>query len=85
MLAFNVRRVSQGALVKSARYSEGIMRQRKTRNCWRFYVNYGQGWEHEITEYTFAEMRENRKAYRENCPYPLRVRFGRERIEAANG
>lgn len=57
--------------------------KRKTRDCWRFYVNYGfgNGWEHEITEYTWAEMKENRKAYRENCPYPLRVVFGRERIE----
>ena len=58
--------------------------QRKTRTCWRFYINYGfgDGWEHEITEYTLAEMRENRKAYRENCPqYPLRIVRGRERIE----
>lgn len=54
--------------------------KRKTRDCWRFYVNYGQGWEHEITEYTWEGMRVNRRAYRENCQYPLRVKFGRERI-----
>lgn len=54
---------------------------RKTVNCWRFYLNYGQGWEHEITEYTRDAMKENRKAYRENCPYPLKIVFGRERIE----
>ncbi len=54
---------------------------RKTRTCWRFYLNYGQGWEHEITEYTREAMLENRKAYRQNCPqYPLRVVRGRERI-----
>lgn len=26
-------------------------------------------------------MKENRKAYRENCNYPLRIVKGRERIE----
>jgi hypothetical protein len=56
---------------------------RKTRTCWRFYINYGfgDGWEHEITEYTREAMRENRKAYRENCSYPLRIVRGREPIE----
>lgn len=54
---------------------------RKTRDCWRFYCNYGQGWEHEITEYTKAAMIENKKAYQENSPYPLRIVKGRERIE----
>jgi hypothetical protein len=57
-------------------------RKRKTVDCWRFYVNYGQGWEHEITEYTRETMRENRRLYRENCRYPLKVVFGRERIES---
>lgn len=57
---------------------------RKTVDCWRFYLNYGGGWEHEITEYTRAEMKENRKAYRENCAYPLRIVKGREPVEAAN-
>lgn len=45
---------------------------------WQFYVEYGAGWEYEIFELTFAEMKEQRKAYRENCPYPLRIRRGRE-------
>ncbi len=56
---------------------------RKTRDCWRFYLHYGQGWEHEITEYTFEAMKVNRKAYRENCSYPLRIVKGRERIVEA--
>lgn len=46
---------------------------RKTVDVWLFFLNYGQGWEHEITEDTREAMKENRKAYRENCPYPLRV------------
>jgi hypothetical protein len=47
---------------------------RKTRDAWDFYVNYGQGWEYEIREFTREGMRENRKAYRENAgQYPLRI------------
>jgi hypothetical protein len=57
--------------------------QRKTRDVWRFWLNYGQGWEHECTELTREAMRENRRAYRENCPYPLRIVKGRERILTA--
>lgn len=59
------------------------MRARKTRDCWRFFVNYGHGhgWEHETTEFSLDAMREQRRAYRENCAYPLRIRRGRERIE----
>jgi hypothetical protein len=45
---------------------------------WKFYLNYGQGWEYEIFEETYAGMKENRKAYRENCTYPLRISRGRE-------
>ena len=45
---------------------------------WRFYCNYGQGWEYEIFEETHAGMVENRKAYLENSPYPLRISRGRE-------
>jgi hypothetical protein len=54
---------------------------RKTQDVWRFYVNYGGGWEHEISEYSREEMKVNRKAYRENCRYPLKIVKGRERIE----
>lgn len=56
-------------------------RERKTRDVWRFFVNYGQGWEHETTELSRDAMKENRRAYRESCPYPLRIRRGRDRIE----
>lgn len=45
---------------------------------WKFYVNYGAGWEYECFELTRKEMIENRKAYRENCTYPLKVVRGRE-------
>ena len=43
---------------------------------WEFHVNYGfgDGWEHEGTELTREAMRVNRKAYREDCPYPLKIK-----------
>lgn len=45
---------------------------------WKFFCHYGQGWEYEIFEDTRAGMIENRKAYRENSPYPLKIVRGRE-------
>jgi len=46
---------------------------------WKFYLNYGQGWEYETFETTLAGMKENRKAYREACPqYALKITRGRE-------
>ena len=45
---------------------------------YKFYCNYGQGWEYELFEETYSGMKENRKAYRENSPYPLRISRGRE-------
>lgn len=56
--------------------------QRKTRDVWRMYVDYGFGWEYELTEYSGKEISQRRKEYRENCPqFPTRVCKGRERIE----
>ena len=56
------------------------MYQRKTIDTWRLYVNYGQGWEHEITEFSRAEARQRRREYRENCPqYSTRIVYRRER------
>lgn len=59
--------------------------QRKTRDCWRLFVNYGygHGWEHELTEYSREEGRKRLQEYRENCPqYPAKLVKSRERIEA---
>ena len=59
------------------------MYRRKTRDTWQLHVNYGLGWEHEITEDTYREAREARREYRENCPqYPVKLVRKRERIEA---
>ena len=54
------------------------MRINKYLYGWKFYLNYGQGWEYEIFEETRAGMKKNRQAYRENCAYPLRIVHGRE-------
>jgi hypothetical protein len=58
---------------------------RKTRDTWQLHVLYPgpHGWEHELTEDSFREIRQRRKEYRENCPqYPTRIVCKRERIEA---
>lgn len=58
--------------------------QRKTRDVFRLYVNYGGGWEHEITEDTRREIRARYLEYRQNCPqYACRWRKVREKIEGA--
>lgn len=45
---------------------------------WKFYCNYGQGWEYETFESTYEDMKTNKKAYRDNSPYPLKITRGRE-------
>lgn len=42
--------------------------QRKTRDVYRLFVDYGQGWEHELDEFSLREIRQRQKEYRENCP-----------------
>ena len=54
------------------------MRKNKYIYGWKIYVNYGQGWEYETFEETFAKMKENRKAYTKNCQYPFKITKGRE-------
>ena len=57
--------------------------KRKTRDEWQLWINYGQGWEHEISEDTGAELKVRRQEYRDNCPeYPTRVKVKRVRIDA---
>lgn len=55
---------------------------RKTVDTWELWTNYGQGWGHETTELSWREMREQKRAYRENCPgVRLMVKKRRERKE----
>lgn len=48
--------------------------QRKTRDEWRLWIDYGQGWEHETTEDTGTLIRTRCREYRENCQeYPRKI------------
>jgi len=44
------------------------MKTRKTRDEYQMFSDYGQGWEHELSEDTWKEMRERLKEYRSNAP-----------------
>lgn len=60
-----------------------MSRVRKTRDALHLFVNYGHGWEHEVTEYRLADIKARVREYRENCPqYPVKWGFRRERVEA---
>jgi len=49
-------------------------RARKTRDEYQLHVCYGQGYEHEVTEDTWKEIKLRAKEYRENCPqYPCKI------------
>jgi hypothetical protein len=41
---------------------------RKTTDEYQLLANHGQGWEHETTEQTRAEIKERLKEYRANAP-----------------
>ena len=60
--------------------------QRKTRDEWHIYVNYGlgDGWELETVELTRQEAKRQIKCYRENCPYPVKLVKRRVAIETKN-
>ena len=55
-----------------------MKRENKYLYGWKFFCDYGQGYEYETFEETFEGMKENRKAYRESSPYPLKISRGRE-------
>lgn len=57
------------------------MYKRRTRDTWQLHIDYGQGWEHEVTEFSFSEIRQRAKEYRENAPqYPRKIVAKRERM-----
>lgn len=59
--------------------------QRKTEDEWQLHVNYGHGWEHELSESTYKEARQRLKDYRDNCPQcPTKLVKRRVRIGAAD-
>lgn len=57
--------------------------QRKTKDVWEFWVDYGQGWEHETTEASRKDAVAQRRCYRDNGIYaPIKIRRRREPIVA---
>ena len=51
------------------------MYTRKTVDEFQLWVDYGQGFEHEISEESRDELRQRVKEYRENCPqYALKTK-----------
>jgi len=44
------------------------MRERTTIDAWEILCNYGDGWEHECTEFTLRQTKQRLKEYRENSP-----------------
>lgn len=53
---------------------------RKTIDVWEMYVDYGCGWEYELSEYSLQEIKKRKKEYKENCPqYPVKIVKKRER------
>lgn len=59
--------------------------QRKTRDEYRLWIDYGQGWELEVTEDTGTAIRERCREYRENCPQYPRKRTGPHRVRLEAG
>jgi hypothetical protein len=58
---------------------------RKTRNEWRLHIDYGQGFEHEVSEDTLTEINARCREYRENCPeYPRKI-TGPHRVKVEAG
>ena len=56
--------------------------KRKTVDVWKMYVDYGQGWEYELSEYSREAIKRRRNEYAKNCPqYPVKIVAGREKIK----
>lgn len=46
---------------------------RKTVDSWQIHVNYGSGWEHECTEFSRKDAISQKRIYRENVSYPVKI------------
>lgn len=56
--------------------------ERKTKDEWMVEGNYGYGWEVVSYDETYEEAKQMLKDYRENEPYPFRIRKHRVPKEA---
>lgn len=54
---------------------------RKTKDVYILLSNYGYGWEEEIEEETFKDIKQRLKEYKENCPqYSFTYKKRREKL-----
>lgn len=60
--------------------------KRKTIDRWDIMVNYGYGWECEVSEYTWVEAKQTAKEYRENAfgRFSVKIEKRREKLEENN-
>ena len=57
------------------------MYKRKTKDIYEIWTNYGYGWECETRATTYAEAKQDYKAYRENTNAQIKIKKRRERLE----
>ena len=57
------------------------MYKRKTKDIYELWTNYGYGWECETRATTYAEAKQDYKAYRENTNAQIKIKKRRERLE----
>ena len=54
---------------------------RRTKDVWKLFVDYGQGYEYELSEESLSEAKQRVREYRENCPqYPTKIKRCREKL-----
>jgi len=57
------------------------MYQRKTRDIFEIWTNYGYGWECETTEETLKEAKQQIKCYRKNTNADIKIKKCRELLK----
>lgn len=61
-------------------HKQGATYQRKTKIEYQLWSNYGYGWEHETTEDTYQELKEQIKCYKANSSGHFKMVFKRVKI-----
>lgn len=57
------------------------MYQRKTKDIYELWTNYGYGWECEVEEETRTEIKQRYREYVENTNAALKIKKRREKLE----
>jgi len=54
------------------------MKKNKYLYGWKLYSNYGNGWEYQNFYTDRKKLLIDKKNYKENSPYPIKITYGRE-------